>query len=193
MENFIQNKWAPFPEDNVTSQEFDASVQKLISLGKLDIIKGLHSNSFTQRVDALYDFIVPMHSVTRSLGKPVELGMYLPEGGKQVGRAAAGFFCSAECNFNVEELNITFVSIVATIDAITIGLSNGTKPVSDIILNITLPESERNSLVMIGKKALGLDRCIYSTPGSVIDPEALGMLESILICTAGVLGKSAQD
>lgn len=188
MQELGEMPWAQFPKDDVTFSEFEVAKTKLKSLGGLSEVSGLHSNSFAERSKALYDFVLPMHTVVKSIGRAVELPIVHPGKHKQIGREAAGFFYETKLNIVLESLNIDSVNFVATVDSLGINLSTKSGRL-EIILNTPLPDSERKSLVLFG---IGLDpRCyIEVEAGGILDPEGLSILEKVLTSSAKALAES---
>lgn len=190
MENFDQEKWAPFPEDNVTVEEFEVNVCKLKLLGKLQEIKGLHSNSFSERTKAVYDFAGSIHKVIVATGKDVELPIVVPGEFKKIGRDAAGFFRRVDIDLDLDGQSYPSMTFIATVNGITISLLKDT-PVPQVMLSISLPEVEMNYLILVGQ-SLSPYQFLNSVPGEILDPEPLAILEKMLISASGALSSATK-
>lgn len=180
MENFRKNKWAPFPEDDVLAEVFDACLQKLEELGSFDEIKKLRSDSYGLREESVYEYADPIHKIVRSIGKPVELNVYSGEGSSEkIGRAAAGIFATAEVDCLLENQHISFATFIATTDALVISFGDTVARLPQIFLHIPFSANENKKMVLFGGNHF-VDAC----PGEVLDPEQLLTIEKMLVVSA---------
>ena len=179
MENF-ENKWAPFPEDNILAEDFDACLQELEKLGSYQEVKKLRSDSFKMREEAVCDYVDPIHAVVRSIGNPVELNVYSgKDRSKATGRAAAGFFVTADVDCELDNLHISFATFIATTDALVISFADVVSKAPQIFLRLPISAGEEQKMSLFGGTQF-----VNVCPGGILEPGQLNTIEKMLTVSA---------